>query len=113
MKLKVISWKYIPSSGASLKQGVKGGRRPKNAVGGGYGSYLVSEPPQVIVTMEDGRGVRDTVNVYPTLKRRMWDAGVNRMTEKRVDKAMAYYRDLGTFEADELYDLPELPYGMF
>lgn len=112
MKIKVINWRYIPSSGASLKQGVKRGYKPHNTIRGGYGSYIVNDPPQVEATMEDDAGNRETPNIYIALKRRLRDAGVDRVTEKRVNTAMKYYQSLGLFEADEWYDLPALPYGL-
>lgn len=113
LKIEVVHWTYKSSSGGSLVQGVKRGRAPRNAVQGGYGSFIVSDPPQVIATMQDDAGNCETVDVYPTLKRRLRDAGADRLTQKRANAAMEYYQSLGLFEAEEWYDLPDIPYGMF
>jgi len=48
---KFVSLTRIPGS-ASLKQGVKGGKIPKNAIGGSNGSFIVYDKADVILTLE-------------------------------------------------------------
>jgi len=56
----------IPGS-LSLKQSVKGNRRPRNAVSGGNGSYNVYERAQVILTVKYNSSYYST-DIYYTLK---------------------------------------------
>ena len=52
MKARIMSYRYVPSSGARISTGNKGNSRPRNAFRGGNGTYLVAEPPKVIVFYE-------------------------------------------------------------
>lgn len=47
---KFVSITRIPGS-SHLKQGVKGGRTPRNAVRGGNGSFIVAERAKVLLTL--------------------------------------------------------------
>lgn len=48
---KFISLTRIPGS-TSLKQGIKGGKTPKNAIRGGNGSFIVHDRAKVILTLD-------------------------------------------------------------
>ena len=63
---KFKSLTKIPGS-ASLKQGVKGGRTPKNAIRGGNGSFITYERAQVILTL-DSDGKRLSKDIYFDIK---------------------------------------------
>ncbi len=109
MYLNIIDWQYRKGSGASLQQGVKGGRVPKHAVRGGNGSYIVSPPPQVIVELQDNdTGETCTVDIYHCLKSQLMDVGY-RMSEKSAKKMLRSYREQQPFLAEDWGDWYPLP----
>lgn len=110
MTIEVLDWRYEKSSGASLKQGVRGGRAPKNAVRGGNGSYLVADPPKVLAKVREvDTGEVCTVDIYRNFKRQLSQEGMPKLGRGKVAKMMAYYQSLGSFEADDLDWWPDIP----
>lgn len=108
MDLKVLGFNYINSS-SSLRQGVKGNRVPYNAVSGGCGSYIVADPAQILVQVQDvASGVTNTVNMYSFFKSMLYEEDL-RMSRKRAERMVKYYKNLGTFEADGWTDWPPIP----
>ena len=86
MKAKITSYEYIPSSGASISTGNKGNSRPKNAFRGGNGTYLVAEPPKVMVYYETEEGDRGSVDMYPTIEYN----STRRVSKEYVDALMTW-----------------------
>lgn len=74
--LSVNSYKYVCGEPAKLVQGVKGGRRPKGAVRGNNGSYLVpdSKPRAILYGMDD-EGVKREIDIAPTLRMIAYENG--------------------------------------
>ena len=63
---KFVSLTRIPGS-ASLKQGVKGGRIPKNAISGGNGTFVTYDRAEVYLTLEYN-GKRYSKDIYYDIK---------------------------------------------
>lgn len=63
---KFVSLVRIPGS-ASLKQGVKGGKTPKNAIKGGNGSFVVYDRGEVILNLEQN-GQYYSPDIYFNIK---------------------------------------------
>lgn len=84
MKAMIISYRYCPAGEPHISTGHKGHSRPKNAFRGGNGTFLVAEPPKVLVYYETEDGQRGVVNMYGTIKFN----STRRITEKYVDALM-------------------------
>lgn len=61
-----VSLTRIPGT-SHLKQGVKGGRTPRNAVAGGNGSFIVAERAKVILTLKH-EGKQFQKDIYYDIK---------------------------------------------
>ena len=85
MKERIMSYRYVPSSGARISTGNKGNSRPRNAFRGGNGTYLVAEPPKVIVFYEREDGEKGSVDMYRSIK----ENSNRRITKKYVDLLMS------------------------
>lgn len=76
-----VSLTRIPGS-TSLKQGVKGGKIPKNTVAGGNGTFITYDRAEVILTLEY-KGKRYSKDIYYDIK----DAtGGRKITDKFCSK---------------------------
>ena len=84
MKAIITSYRYCPAGEAHISTGHKGHSRPKNAFRGGNGTFLVPEPPKVLVYYETEDGQRGVVNMYGTIKFN----STRRITANYVDKLM-------------------------
>lgn len=81
-----------------LVQGIKGGRRPYNAVCGGNGSFICNNPSELILTVEteDGREVsRNIISVVRAVN------GWGRITQNRFEIIEAMLKNVNKFELDE------------
>lgn len=81
-----------------LVQGIKGGRRPYNAVYGGNGSYICNNPSELILTVEteDGREIsRNIISVVRAVN--SW----GRITQNRFEMIEAALKNANEFELDE------------
>ena len=86
MKAKIISYSYHSSGPAYVSPGHKKHSKPKNAVGGGNGTYVIAgEPPKVIVRFEREDGTFGEVNMYGVIKYN----SSRRVTKKYVDELMS------------------------
>lgn len=82
-----------------LKQGVKGNRRPKGALGGGNGSYMVkgqSAKLHLYVKGDDGKIYYS--NIYDRV---MKETGFKNMTDKRYDKLYEKFKNASFTINDE------------
>lgn len=66
---KILEFTYIPGGKSQLVQGIKKGHRPKNAVAGGNGSWIVREPAKVLVKVKDEHGKFDVVDVTKDVRK--------------------------------------------
>ena len=64
---KFYDLEWVPGTN-TLKQGVKGGRRPKNSYAGGNGSFIVGTPAELNLTVICGNGRFVTKNIYYDVK---------------------------------------------
>ena len=76
---------YRPST-SHLKQGVKGGRCPRNAVAGGNGTFIVSDGPKVTLYFRGPRGGKFTMDVSEDTATYIHGYLGRRVTEKQVRK---------------------------
>lgn len=86
---KFVSLTRIPGT-SYLKQGVKGGRRPKNAYAGSNGSFIVGERAKVILTL-NYKGKNYSKDIYYDIK----DATEKRITDKlcsKIENALENYK---------------------
>lgn len=82
-EFKVEGFEYIPSSPATLKQGVKGNRIPQNAVAGDNGSFIIAgEPPKAVFYCDSGL----SVNCYDVMRQNIYAVGRSRVTKKYAEK---------------------------
>lgn len=66
---KFISLNYIPGDTPGLVQGIKGGRMPKRALGGGNGSFIVQDnPSQLILTLKTDDDEYIRTNIIQTVR---------------------------------------------
>lgn len=84
---KFVSLTKIPGS-SSVKQGVKGGRTPKNAVAGGNGSFVVYERAKVILGLKFN-GAYFSKDIYFAIK----DCTSKRITDNLCSKLEDYFKD--------------------
>jgi len=85
---KFISLTRIPGS-SSLKQGVKGGKTPSNAIRGGNGTFIVYDRAEVILVLEYN-GKRYSKDIYLDIK----DAtGGRKITDKFCSKLEAAFEN--------------------
>jgi hypothetical protein len=99
VKATITSYRYYPSGEARISTGHKGHSRPQNAFKGGNGTFLVADPPKVMVYFETETGVRDSVDMYGTIKYN----SSRRITAKYVDTLMTGV--IGqTVDTDHIYD---------
>ncbi len=76
----ITGYQYIKSE-TGFKTGVKNGKVPKNAVGGGNGTFITAISPKVIVFLSN----KDSFDAYNIIK----SAASKRVTEKLVSKIFA------------------------
>ncbi len=106
MNLIITDYAYR-STPAYLVQGVGGHRVPRNAVAGGNGSFIVSNPAEIMVDVRNvDTGECRTVDMYRHFKRMLEG---NRLTERRAEKIIQYYRRQQSFWADGWDDWEEIP----
>lgn len=79
MNAKFINLQWIPSNGAYLKQRVKGGKRPKGAIKGDNGSFIVCDPAELILTIQTEKGRVISQNIYSLVKE---------ITDRRITKKL-------------------------
>ena len=65
----ILEYSYIPGGKSQLVQGVKRGARPKNAVAGGNGSWIVREPAKVVLKVKDEHVKFDVIDVTKDVRR--------------------------------------------
>ena len=99
MKATIKSYSYRQSGPAHISSGHKKHDVPKHAVRGGNGTYVVSDPPQVIVRYECEDGSKGHVDMYGTIKYN----STRRITEKYVDNLMSLVINQ-TVDTDNIYD---------
>lgn len=106
MNLIITNYAYR-STPAYLVQGVSRHRVPRHAVAGGNGSFIVSNPAEIMVDVCDTEtGECQTVDMYRHFKRML---GSNRLTERRAEKIIQYYQHQRGFWADDWDDWEEIP----
>ena len=83
--IKLINYRYVQATPATLKQGVKNHRTPRGAVAGGNGSFIMpGNPPQInLLYTEDG--TKSYTNIYPFVKAQ----SSRRVTAKYADEILA------------------------
>lgn len=84
---KFVSLTRIPGT-SYLKQGVKGGKTPRNAYAGSNGSFIVGERAEVILTLEY-KGKCYNKDIYSDIK----DATSKRITDKFCSKLEDSFED--------------------
>lgn len=82
---KIMEYTYIPGGKSKLVQGVKRGQRPKNAVAGGNGSWIVREPAKILLKVKDEKGKFDVLDVTKDL-RRFFHTNEKCVTKSRVEE---------------------------
>ncbi len=80
----ITDYNYISGGEPELKQGVKGGRVPKNAVRGGNGSFIVAEPAKIFLGVSFDNGTYKEYEVGDHFRRYLHHEGIARVTQKRV-----------------------------
>lgn len=99
MKATIKSYSYKQSGPARISSGHKKHDVPKHAVRGGNGTYVVSDPPQVIVRFEREDGVMGSIDMYGTIKYN----SSRRVTEKYVRELMSVVINQ-TVDTNSIYD---------
>lgn len=82
-----VSLKKISGS-SHVKQGVKGGRTPRNAVAGGNGSFVVYERAQIILLLKF-KGAYFSKDIYYAIK----DCTSKKITDKLCSKLEKGFKD--------------------
>lgn len=99
MKAKIISYSYKKAGPAHVSSGHKKYDRPKHAFRGGNGTYVVADPPQVIVCYEREDGLRGHVDMYGTIKYN----STRRITENYINDLMSLVINR-TVNIESIYD---------
>ena len=81
----ITDFTYIPGGKSQLVQGVKKGTRPKNAVAGGNGSWIIREPAKVLLKVKDEHGKFNVVDITKDV-RKLFNATQKCMTKARVEE---------------------------
>lgn len=82
---KITDFTYIPGGKSQLVQGVKRGHKPKNAVAGGNGSWIVKEPASVILKVVDEHGKHNVINVTSAIRKKIHVIDGKTMSKTRVE----------------------------
>lgn len=110
MRLKIRGYDYQPSQ-VFLIQGNKARRKkkPGRYIAGGNGSEIRGYNPQVLVDLEDADTgeIYYAVDIYMQLK--MLTYGMGKLTQRRVEKILAFYQSRQPFAADNCTEWEELP----
>ena len=83
MKAKVIDYTYQKSS-SGLQQGCRSGYRPRNAVAGGNGSFIVVTPPKITLTLEAPNGKHFSIDISEDIADYIHNYVGKKVTEKQV-----------------------------
>ena len=79
---------YVASKPGNLVQGVKGNRRPKNAFRGGNGSFIVGDPAQAFIYLQDEDGNSLKIDAAPAMRKIVHQDGKN-LNENYAEKIYA------------------------
>lgn len=80
----IVGYEYVHSTQGGLVQGIKNNKRPKNALYGGNGSFIVKgESPKIIIKIKLWDKSLIGRNIYYTVKSNTMR---DRITEKYADK---------------------------
>lgn len=80
----IVGYEYKYSTQGGLVQGIKGNRRPKNALYGGNGSFIVKgESPKIIIQIKLWDNTVISKNIYYLVKE---NSLRERVSEKYADK---------------------------
>ena len=80
----VNAYTYIPTGQSRVVQGIKGGRRPKNAFYGGNGSYRVGEKAKAILIVTDDDNNTKEIDIAPTLRKIAFQHGTKLSSTKAI-----------------------------
>ena len=91
---------WIKGEGRHLVQGVKGNRRPRGAMYGGHGSFMVrGTPAELILTVSDVNGKKRKIDVIDVVKR---VNGWQNLSDKRVNTLTKELRQKGDIDMSNL-----------
>ena len=97
---------WIPSQIPYIETGVKNGKTPKNAIKGSNGTFVIAEPPQLILVLSlDKTGLTVRKDIYRDVK----DLTSKRLTKnfrKRLEEV--FENSTFIFDEGELTNLDEL-----
>ena len=64
----IQGFNYIPSTPGKVVQRIKGNRRPKNAIKGGRGSFVVTDRAQALITLVDETGKKTEIDASGVMR---------------------------------------------
>ena len=104
--MKFLDLRWEKSSPPVLVQGVKNNQAPKNAIGGGNGSFIINnDSSELILIYMDNNGLEHQINIIDDVKKiNNW----SRLSENRVNYLKEKLNDTENFSIEKLAEILKL-----
>lgn len=83
----IIDCNYLQGY-SELQQGVKGNKVPKNAIKGGNGSFIISDPARCLITIDTKEDGEFELDITDDIRTALRKNGAKRISEKKANEAL-------------------------